>query len=147
MRWIWLGLAVMLTAGDRMQNLHMPGTPSENLATSRVLDVLSLPSIHNPNGSERWDVVRSGRLATGEAVSIHTSMQPVGVEPGPAHTVQHSEFILVTEGLLEIIHDGTTQRAGPGSVIYIAYGTMHQARNVGPGPVKYTVVAIGGDAK
>jgi hypothetical protein len=32
-------------------------------------------------------------------------------------------------------------------VIYVAYGTMHQARNVGSGPVKYTVIAIGGDAK
>lgn len=147
MRWTWLGLAVMLTVGDQMQHVQMPGTPSENLVTSRVFDARSLPSIHNPNGSERWDVVRSGRLATGEGVSIHTSMQPLGAEPGPAHTVQHSEFILVTEGVLEIVHDGTSERAGPGSVIYIAYGTMHQARNVGSGPVKYTVVAIGGDAK
>jgi hypothetical protein len=37
--------------------------------------------------------------------------------------------------------------AGPGSVIYVAYGTMHQARNAGTEPVRYTVIAIGGDAK
>ena len=64
-----------------------------------------------------------------------------------AHTIEHSEFILVTEGTLEVSYDGKTERAGPGSVIYIAHGTMHQARNVGPGPVKYTVIAIGGNAK
>jgi mannose-6-phosphate isomerase-like protein (cupin superfamily) len=147
MRWTWLVCVVMLTAGERGQNLKMPGTASENLAASKVFDVASLPTTRNPNGSDRWDVVRSGRLATGEAVHIHASMQPPGAEPGPAHTIQHSEFILVTEGVLEIVHDGTTERAGPGSVIYIAYGTMHRGRNVGPGPVKYTVVAIGGDAK
>jgi mannose-6-phosphate isomerase-like protein (cupin superfamily) len=53
----------------------------------------------------------------------------------------------VTGGTLEITHDGKTERAGAGSVIYVAYGTMHQAKNVGAGPVKYTVIAIGGDAK
>ena len=56
-------------------------------------------------------------------------------------------FILVTEGVLEITHDGKTERAGAGNVIYVAYGTLHQARNAGPGPVRYTVIAIGGDAK
>ena len=53
----------------------------------------------------------------------------------------------MTEGVLEFTHDGRKERAGAGSVIYVAYGTMHQAKNVGPGPVKYTVIAIGGDAK
>jgi quercetin dioxygenase-like cupin family protein len=51
----------------------------------------------------------------------------------------------VTEGTLETTHDRRTERTG--SVIHVAYGTMHQARNAGPGPVKYTVIAIGGDAK
>jgi mannose-6-phosphate isomerase-like protein (cupin superfamily) len=92
-------------------------------------------------------VVPSGTLATGETVHIHESMQPPGIAPGAAHAIAHSEFILVTQGTLEITHDGKTERAGPGGVIYVAYGTMHQARNAGPGPVRYTVVAIGGDAK
>ena len=70
-----------------------------------------------------------------------------GTPPSPAHTIEHSEFILVTEGTLEITHDGKTERANAGGVIYVAYGTLHQARNAGPGPVKYTVIAIGGDAK
>ena len=147
LRWAWLILSITLSAGAQAQNLPMPGTPSDDLATSKVFDRAVLPVTQNPNGSERQDVVRSGRLATGEAVHIHGSMQPPGVQPGPPHAIQHAEFILVTEGTLEVAHDGKTERVGPGSIIYIAYGTLHQARNAGPGAVKYTVIAIGGDAK
>jgi quercetin dioxygenase-like cupin family protein len=146
-RWGWLVLFGVLTAGVQTQNLPMPGKPSDDLAAAKVFDYASLPVTRNPNGSERRDLVRSGRLATGEAVHIHASMQPAGTPPGTAHTINHSEFILVAEGTLEFSFDGRTERAGPGSVVYIAYGTMHQARNVGPGPARYTVIAIGGDAK
>jgi len=146
-RWAWLIVSTTLTAGVQTQNLPMPGKPSDNLAAAKVFDVASLPATRNPNGSERRDVVRSGTLATGEAVRIHASMQPPGTAPGAAHTINHSEFIVVTEGTLEFSFDGKTERAGPGSVVYIAYGTMHQARNVGPGPARYTVIGIGGDAK
>lgn len=147
LRWTGLILSLTLTIGTRAQNLPMPGTPSDDLAASKVFDRASLQVTHNPNGSERQDIVRAGRLATGEAVHIHGSIQPPGGQPGPPHAIQHSEFIVVTEGTLEVAHDGRTERAGPGSVIYIAYGTMHQARNAGPGAVNYTVIAIGGDAK
>ncbi len=147
LRWTWLLLSMTLTAGVQGQNLRMPGKPSDDLAAAKVFDYASLPVTHNSNGSERRDVVLSGRLATGEPVHIHESMQPAGIQPAPAHAIEHSEFILVTEGTLEITHDARTERAGPGSVIYVAYGTMHQARNAGTGPVKYTVIAIGGDAR
>lgn len=147
LRWLWLVPGITLTAGVQAQNLPMPGKPSNDLATSKVFDEASLPVTHNPNGSERRDVVRSGTLATGEPVHIHQSMQPAGAQPGAAHTIQHSEFIVVSEGTLEITHDAKTERVSAGSVIYVAYGTMHQVRNVGSGAAKYTVIAIGGDAK
>jgi len=143
----WLVLPLALTAGARAQSPAPAGTASENLAVSKVFDPESLAVTHNANGSERRDLVRAGRLATGEAVHVHQSIQPAGVQPGAPHAIQHSEFIIVTEGTLEIVHDGRTERAGTGSVIYIAHGTVHQARNAGPGPATYTVVAIGGDAR
>ena len=96
LRWAWLVLTVTLTAGAEAQNLPMPGRPSDDLATSKVFDQASRPVTRNSNGSERRDVVRSGRLATGEPVHIHESMQPPGAQPGAAHAIQHSEFILVT---------------------------------------------------
>ena len=88
----WWILTITLTAAAQAQNLPMPGKPSDDLGTSKVFDETSLPVTHNPNGSERRDVVRSGRLATGEPVHIHESMQPSGVQPGAAHIIQHSEF-------------------------------------------------------
>ena len=45
------------------------------------MDYASLPVTHNPNGSERRDIVPSGKLATGEPVHIHSSMQPAGTPP------------------------------------------------------------------
>ena len=74
-------------------------------------------------------------------------MQPEGATPNPAHAIDHSEFIIVQEGTLEYSHDGTTERAGPGSVIYVALGTMHSVKNVGKSAVKYAVISIGGDIK
>jgi quercetin dioxygenase-like cupin family protein len=144
--WSWLVFTITLAGAAQAQNLPMPGTPSANLAATKVFDAAALPVTRNPNGSERRDIV-TGKLATGEPVHIHSSMQLAGTPPSPAHAIEHSEFILVTEGVLEVSHDGKTERAGPGSVVYVAHGTMHQARNAGTGPVKYTVIAIGGDAK
>ena len=148
MRWRWgLLAATTLATGAQAQNLPMPGKPSDNLAASRIFDFAALPVIRNPNGGERRDIVPSGTLATGEKVHIHASMQPAGAPPSAPHTIEHSEFILVTEGTLEITQNGKTERASPGGTIYVAYGTMHSARNAGPTPVRYTVIAIGGDAK
>ena len=65
--------------------------------------------------------------------------------PNPAHRIQHSELILVEEGTLDYTHDGKTERAGAGSIIYVALGTLHAVRNVGDGTAKYVVIQIGGD--
>lgn len=116
------------------------------LSESKVYDFSALPARKMANGGESRDVV-TGTLATGEAVSIHESMQPAGLPPNPAHAISHSEFIFVQEGTLEYRHDGKVERAGPGSVIYVAYGTMHAVKNIGDGPAKYAVIAIGGDVK
>jgi quercetin dioxygenase-like cupin family protein len=117
-----------------------------SLSHSKVFAFDALTVRKMANGGESRDVVQ-GTLATGEAVAIHESVQPAGIPPNPAHQIAHSEFILVQEGILEFSHDGKTERAGPGSVIYVAYGTMHGVRNVGDVAAKYTVVSLGGDVK
>ena len=63
------------------------------------------------------------------------------------HAIQHSEFIVVQEGTLEFDHDGKAERAGPGSIIYVAFGTVHSVKNMGDGPAKYVVIQVGGDTK
>lgn len=103
-----------------------------------------------PNGGESRDIAH-GTLATGETVNLHQSMQVVGATPNPPHVIQHSEFILVREGELEFQHETggqmVAEKAGPGGVIYVAFGTRHTVKNVGTVPARYFVVAIGGDAK
>jgi quercetin dioxygenase-like cupin family protein len=91
--------------------------------------------------------VFSGTLATGEAVGVHVTMQPAGTAPNPPHRIQHSEVIVVEQGTLEFDHDGQAERAGPGSIIYVAFGTLHTVKNVGEGPAQYAVIQIGGDTK
>ena len=54
---------------------------------------------------------------------------------------------MVQEGTLEYTHDGKAERAGAGSIIYVALGTLHSVKNVGDGPAKYVVIQIGGDTK
>jgi quercetin dioxygenase-like cupin family protein len=91
--------------------------------------------------------ITQGLLASGEAVSLHESVQPAGAVPSPLHVIQHSEFVVVLEGTVEFDHDGKTERVGPGDVMYVAFGTRHRMKNVGDTPAKYLVMAVGGDVK
>jgi len=56
-----------------------------------------------------------------------------------------AEIICMREGTLEFQHDGVTERASAGDILFVAKGTMHGVRNVGDGPAAYFVIAIGGD--
>jgi quercetin dioxygenase-like cupin family protein len=115
-----------------------------DLSRSRVFRLADLPAHKNANGSVSWNVMH-GRLPTGEQIALHVSMQPAGTVPNPAHRIEHSEIICLREGALEFQHDGMTEQATAGDVLFVAKGTMHGVRNVGAGPAAYLVLAIGGD--
>ena len=119
---------------------------AEDLTQSKVFLREAAPTRSFANGGGARDILL-GVLKSGEGVKVHESMQPEGAEPNPAHAIDHSEFIIVGEGTLAFIHDGITETAGPGDVIYVALGTMHQVKNIGKGPVRYAIVSIGGDIK
>lgn len=116
------------------------------LATARVFSLDEVTAKTAPNGSVGRSVF-NGTLASGEAVALHETMQPAGTVANPLHRIQHSEVIVVEEGTLEFEHDGKADRAGAGSIIYVALGTLHSLRNVGDGPARYVVVQIGGDTR
>lgn len=123
-----------------------PAKASGALAQAKVFPFDQMPVKKMANGGESRSIVQ-GTLATGESVALHESTQPAGGVPNPAHKIEHSEFIVVREGTLEFDHDGKSEKVGPGGVIYVAFGTMHQVRNVGDVPAKYVVIAIGGDTR
>jgi mannose-6-phosphate isomerase-like protein (cupin superfamily) len=122
------------------------GSGTKELAKARVFPADQGKVNVMANGAESRNVLHVA-LATGEAVSLHESTQMPGTKPNPPHTIQHSEFILVREGTLAFEHDGLSEQAGPGSVIYVAFGTLHTVRNIGSTTAKYMVIAIGGDQK
>ena len=141
----WVGLLMGLGVGFA-QSHDAPATGTGDLATTRVFSPEQGTVRNMANGGKSRDILRAA-LATGEPIGIHESMQPVGAAANPPHTIQHSEFILVREGTLLFEHDGVSDEARAGSIIYVAYGTMHTVRNVGNTPAKYVVLAIGGDQK
>src|ERR1700749_809684 len=116
--------------------VRMKTTPRETLSQLQVFHVDQMAGTATPNGGKRWNIL-SGVLPTGEAIEVHESQQPAGAKSNPAHTIQHSELILVLEGTLLFEHDGGSEKVGVGGVIFVALGTMHSARNVGDGPAKY----------
>jgi mannose-6-phosphate isomerase-like protein (cupin superfamily) len=116
------------------------------LSTSEVFSPERLSAATTANGAKRWDILH-GRFATGEKIAVHESLQPAGIRPNPPHTIHHSELILVQEGTLLLEYDGRSEKVGAGGVIFVAFGTRHAARNLGDVPVKYLVIAIGGDTR
>lgn len=115
-----------------------------DLSRSRVFRLAEADAHKNANGSESWNVLH-GRLPTGEQIALHVSMQPAGTPPNPAHRIEHTEIICLREGALDFQHDGTTEHATAGDLLFVAKGTMHGVRNVGAGSAAYVVLAIGGD--
>jgi quercetin dioxygenase-like cupin family protein len=119
---------------------------SNSLASARVFGFDQMTPRTAPNGAIGRSVF-TGTLATGESVGAHETMQPAGTVPNPPHRIQHSEIIVVQQGTLEFQHDGKAERADAGSIVYVAYGTLHTVKNIGDGPAKYIVIQIGGDTK
>jgi len=113
---------------------------------AKVFAMGAIPGVKQASGAER-KMVFDGKLATGEAISSHLSAAPAGTPAAAAHKIAHSEFIVVMEGTMEFVHDGKTDRAVAGDVIYVAYGTNHQVRNAGDGEARYLVFQVGGDTK
>ena len=119
-------------------------SPADDLLSSHVYHFHELASHKAANGSESRNVLH-GRLATGEWVAVHESVQPAGAAPVPLHRIGHTEVLCVGEGTVEFQHDGIAERASAGDILFVGNGTVHRVINVGDGPASYCVVAIGGD--
>ena len=78
---------------------------------------------------------------------MHGSIVPAGTPASAPHRSEQTELIVVQQGSLEYTHEGVTEPAPAGSILYIALGTNHSVRNAGPGTARYTVLQIGGGSK
>jgi mannose-6-phosphate isomerase-like protein (cupin superfamily) len=139
-------LLLMAVVASAAAQAPQPENGPVVLSQAKVYVHDGVPARKAANGSESINLLR-GLLNSGESVAVHESMQPVGAEPVALHPIQHSELIVMREGEVMFDHDGKSEKAGPGDVIYVALGTVHRVRNVGNVSAKYVVVAIGGDTK
>jgi quercetin dioxygenase-like cupin family protein len=91
-----------------------------------------LPAQPRPAGSTRTDLQRHDLSVPGREVF----QARVDFAPGalfPSHTHPGEEIIYVLEGSLEYEVNGKPVRVKAGDVLFVPYGAVHSARNVGEG--------------
>jgi len=105
---------------------------------SKVFDWASLTAAPIPNGERR--AVLDGPTETVDLLHVHvTTLAPGKVSGQPVRHLQE-EVLIVKEGEVEVSLDGTTQKAGPGAILFFAAGAVTGLRNIGTVPATYYVI-------
>lgn len=115
--------------------------PNDSGLSSFVVGFNDLKAKQTATGESRSIV--KGITRTGEKIEAHATLLGPGTMPHAPHRHQHSEFWLIREGTVEITINGQAHRIGPGGVGFAASNDEHGIKNVGDGPARYFVVAIG----
>ncbi len=90
---------------------------------------------------ERRDVTDLPTLTLAN-FECHITTLKAGEAPHAPHHHPDEEIILVKEGELDVTINGTTQRAGPGSICFLSSGDEHGWRNVGDTAATYYVLRL-----
>src|ERR1700712_40297 len=87
---------------------------------------------------ERRDVADNPTSTLG-IFECHISTLNPGNDSHPPHTHPQEELIILKEGTLDVLVNGTSQKAGPGSLFFFASGNPHAVRNSSDKPATYFV--------
>lgn len=117
-------------------------TPPASVAApplkSKVFDWASLTAAPIPNGERR--AVLDGPTETVDLLHVHvTTLAPGKISGQPVRHLQE-EVLIVKDGEVEVSLDGTTQKAGPGAILFFAAGAVTGLRNTGTTPATYYVI-------
>jgi len=122
------GVTVLTTAGVRA---------TAPVLSSSVFDWNGM-KVETTNVGSRRTVFRSPTATLDELECHITTLNP-GEASHPPHRHPEEEILIVREGTVESLVNGTMQRVGPGSVIFQASNQEHTLRNVGNTPATYHV--------
>jgi len=111
--------------------------PAKPAMKSSVFDWTSLAVQPTPNGERR--ILFNAPTATLNGLSGHITTLRAGLAAHPAHRHPDEEMIVVKEGTIEVTINGTSQRAGAGSVFFFASNDLHGMKNVGDTAASYYV--------
>ncbi len=78
--------------------------------------------------------------ATLDQLEFHITTLPPGKTSHAPHKHPNEEIIIVKEGTVEALVDGSLKRLGPGSFIFQASNHLHGLTNVGDVPATYYVI-------
>jgi len=112
--------------------------PATKALASKVFDWASLTAVPIPNGERR--AVLDGRTETVDLLHVHVTTLAPGKISGPPVRHLQEEVLIVKEGEVEVSLDGTTQKVGPGSILFFAAGAVTGLRNVSAAPATYYVI-------
>lgn len=92
----------------------------------------------NSNGLSRQ--VFRDPTATLDQLEFHITTLPPGKTSHAPHKHPNEEIIIIKEGTVLALVDGTERRLGPGSFIFQASNHLHGIQNVGDTPATYYVI-------
>jgi hypothetical protein len=121
----------------------LPALAAEPLETlhSKVYRFDQLP-VHQEMNIVFREIL-DGKLSQGLPISLHeTDLGPFGI-PHPPHRHKHEELILLMDGTLDFILNGTVTRASGGSLLFAGSNDKHGIRNPVEAHARYYVLALG----
>ena len=108
------------------------------MRASSVFDWNSVPATKTNVGAVR-QFFRAPTVTLDELELHVTTLNPGQTSHAP-HQHLNEELIIVREGTVETLSNGTLKRLGPGSVIFNGSNVLHGLTNVGTTPATYHVV-------
>jgi len=135
-------LVAMLVAGGSLSPMALAQTPTPPKPPlgSGVFDWNQLVAKPTKVGARR-EVFDAPTATLGNLECHITTVNP-GEAPHAPHRHPDEELIFIKEGTIEVMVNGVTRQAGPGSVVFFAANDFHGLRNNGTTPATYYVLRI-----
>jgi quercetin dioxygenase-like cupin family protein len=135
-------LVAMFVAGGSLALMALAQTPAppKPKLGSGVFDWNQLVVKPTKVGARR-DVFDAPTATLGNLECHVTTVNP-GEAPHAPHRHADEELIVIKEGTLEVMVNGVTRQAGPGSMVFFAANDFHGLRNGGTVPATYYVLRI-----